>query len=90
MENVNKILKYFGLFHKLWTLLPQQSLLTNNKSYIRLERELEDIIYDQTLNESLSNRIEAVKYKFALAVTGAVQARARAGAEFFEKNYTRC
>ena len=32
-----------------------------------------DAIYDQPLNESLSNRIESIQYKVALAITGAIQ-----------------
>ena len=32
-----------------------------------------DVIYDQSLNESLSNRIEFALYKTALAITGAIQ-----------------
>ena len=31
------------------------------------------VIYDQPLNESLSNKIESVQYKAALAITGAIQ-----------------
>ena len=36
-----------------------------------------DVIYDQHLNESLSNRIESVQYKTALAITGAIQGSCR-------------
>ena len=68
MGKVYKFLQCFGLFHK--PLLPQQSLLTNNKSYIRVERAVEDIIYDQPLNESLSNRIDSVQQEVALEITG--------------------
>ena len=32
-----------------------------------------NIIYDQHLNESLSNRIKSVQYKTALAINGAIQ-----------------
>ena len=32
-----------------------------------------DVIHDQPLNESLSNRIESAQYKAALPVTGAIQ-----------------
>ena len=36
-----------------------------------------DVIYDQPLNESLSNKIESVQYKAALAITGAIQGSSR-------------
>ena len=36
-----------------------------------------DVIYDQHLNESLSNRIESVQHKTALAITGAIQGSCR-------------
>ena len=32
-----------------------------------------DVIYDQPLNESLSNRTESVQFKAALAITGPIQ-----------------
>ena len=32
-----------------------------------------NVIYDQPLNESLSNRIDTVYFKAALAITGAIQ-----------------
>ena len=35
------------------------------------------VIYDQPLNESLSNRIESVQYKTALAITGVIQESSR-------------
>ena len=35
--------------------------------------DYEILIYNQPLNESLSNRIESVQYKAALAITGAIQ-----------------
>ena len=57
--------------------LPRQSLLTIYKSFIRLHLDYGDVICDQLLNESLSNRIESVQYKAALAITGAIQGSSR-------------
>ena len=62
-------MKGVGLLRKLSTLLSRQSY----KSFIRPHLDYGDVIYDQPLNESLSNRIESVQYKAALAITGAIQ-----------------
>ena len=52
-------------------------LLTIYKSFIRVHLDYGDVIYDQPLNESLSNRIESVQYKAALAITGGIQRSSR-------------
>ena len=36
-----------------------------------------DIICDESLNESLSNTIESIQYRAALAITGAIQKSSR-------------
>ena len=76
-DKINKTLKGVGLLRKLSTLLPRQSLLTIYKSFIRPHLDYGEVIYDQPLNESLSNRIESVQYKAALAITGAIQGSSR-------------
>ena len=68
-NKTNKTLKGLGFLLKLSTLLPRQSLLTIYKSFIRTQLDYGDVIYDQPLNESLSNRIEFIQYKAALANT---------------------
>ena len=72
-NKTNKSLKGFGLLCKISTLLPRQSLLTIYKSFIRSNLNYGDVICDQPLNESLSNRIEFVQYKAASAMIGAIQ-----------------
>ena len=72
-DKINNTLKGVGLLRKLSTLLLWQSLLTICKSFIKPHLDYGDVIYDQPLNESLSNRIESVQYKAALAITGAIQ-----------------
>ena len=47
------------------------------KCFIRPHLDYGDVIYDQPLNESLSNRIESVQYKAALAITGVMQGSSR-------------
>ena len=76
-DKINKTLKDVGLLRKLNKRLPWQHLLTIYKSFIRPHLNYGDVIYDQPLNESLSNRIESVKYKAALAITGAIQGPSR-------------
>ena len=76
-DKINKILKGVGLLSKLSTILPRQSLLTIYKSFIRPNLDYGDVIYDQPLNESPSNRIESVQYKAALAITEAIQGSSR-------------
>ena len=47
--------------------------LTIYESFIRPHLDYGDFIYDQALNKSLSNTIESIQYKAALAITGAIQ-----------------
>ena len=72
-DKINKTLKGVGLLRKLSTVLPRQSLITIYKSFLRPHLDYGDVICNQPLNESLSNRIESVQYKAALAITGAIQ-----------------
>ena len=58
-------------------LLPRQSLLTIYKSLKKPHLVYDNVICDQPLNESLSNRIESVQYKAALAITKALQGPTR-------------
>ena len=45
-DKINKTIKSVGLFRKLSTLSPQQSLLTIYKSFIRPHLDYGDVIYD--------------------------------------------
>ena len=69
----NKILKGAGLLRNLSTLLPRQSLLIIYKSFTRPHLDYDGVTYDQPLQEYLSNRIESVQYKAALAIPGVIQ-----------------
>ena len=79
-DKINKTLKGVGLLRKLSTLLPRQSLLTIYKSFIRPYLDYGDVIYDQPLNESLSNRIESVRLHYLSL---------EPYKDHLEKNYTR-
>ena len=76
-DKTKKTLKCLVLLHKLSTLLPLQTLLTIYKYFIRRHLDYGDVIYDQLLNESLSNRIDSVQYKAASAIAKAIQGSSR-------------
>ena len=76
-DKINKTLKCVGLLRKLSMLLPRQKFLTIYKFFIIPHLDYGDVVYDQPLNESLSNRTDFVQYKAALAITGAIQGSSR-------------
>ena len=61
--------------------MPRKSLITIYKTFLKPLIDYGDIIYDQPQNESFCEKLESVQYKFALAITGAIQESSR------EKNY---
>ena len=54
-------------------LLPRSSLLTVYKSFLRTHLDYGNVIYDQSNNSRLSDKIETVQYKDALALTGTIR-----------------
>ena len=70
---VNKIIKTIGLFRKFQNFLPRNSLLTIQKSFIRPHLDHGDIIYDQSYNTSVHQKLESLQYNAALAITGAIR-----------------
>ena len=54
-------------------LLPHSTLLTICKSFVRPHLDYGDVIYDQPNNSRLSDKIESVQYKAALAITSAIR-----------------
>ena len=57
--------------------LPTKSLLTIYKSFVRQPLDYGDIIYDNSVNESLINKLEKLQYQACLAITGAIQGTSR-------------
>ena len=53
--------------------MPQKSLLTIFKAFLRPLIDYGDIIYDQPQNESFCEKLESVQCKATLAIIGAVQ-----------------
>ena len=77
-EKISKACKGIGIIRKLHYVLPRHSLLTIYKSFIRPHLDYGDIIYDQSNNQAFSsNKIEAVQYNAALAITGAIRSTSR-------------
>ena len=74
---ISKINKGIVVIKKLRYSLPRNSLITIYKVFLRPLIDYGDIIYDQPHNESFCEKTEAVQYKAALAITGAIQATSR-------------
>ena len=72
-EKISKACKGIGVIRKLHYVLPRHSLLTIYKSFIRSHLDYGDIIYDHANNQVFSNKLEAVQYNAALAITRAIQ-----------------
>ena len=70
---ISKVNKGISVLKKLRHTLPQKSLITIYKSFLRPLVDYGDIIYDQPNNESFCEKLESIQYKAALAITGAIQ-----------------
>ena len=57
--------------------LPRGALLRIYKSFVRSHLDYGDILHDKTNNESFTSRLERVKCKASLAITGAFQGISR-------------
>ena len=78
LTNVSsKISKTIGLLWKLQNILPRPALLTIYKRFISPHLDYGDIIYDQTDNLSLHQKLESIQYNAALALTGAIRGISR-------------
>ena len=70
---LNKVNKTIGLLRKFQLILPRHSLITIYKTFIRPHLDYGDVIYDRTFNKSFHQRLEAIQYNAAIAITGAVR-----------------
>ena len=68
--------KTIGLLRKLQTLLPRAPLITTYKSFIRPHLDYSDMIH-QSFNMSFQQKMEAIQYNAALAITGAIRGSSR-------------
>ena len=61
----------------------QKNIITSTKrsitykSFVRLNLDYRDIIFDKSNNESFKSRIECIQYIACIAITGAIQAKSR-------------
>ena len=69
--------KLIGTIKNLSFHLPRKSSLTIYKSFVRPHFDYDDIIYDNTENEALINKLEKVQYQACLPITGAFQSTSR-------------
>ena len=72
-EKISKPCKVIGVIRELHYVLARHSLLTIYKSFIRLCLDFGNIVFDQPNNWAFSNKLEAVQYNAALAITGAIR-----------------
>ena len=70
---ISKAEKGISVIKKLYNILQRNALLTIYKSFVRPHLDYGDIVYDQPTNQSFSNKIEAVQYNAALAITSAIK-----------------
>ena len=62
---------------KLSLFLSRKTLLTIDKSFVRLNLDYADIIYGKPFNESFKTKIEMIQYRAALVITGAIKGTSR-------------
>ena len=68
-----KIIKTLGPLRKFQQILPRSSLLPIYKTFIRSQLDYADIIYDQTYNSTLHDKLESIQYNACLVITGAIR-----------------
>ena len=64
--------KDIGVIKKIHNVLPRRALLPIYKFFIRPNLDYGDFIYDQPNNGSFCSKIESVRYKAVLAITGPI------------------
>ena len=62
IEKISKAMKGISVIKKLRKARPQHSIITIYKSFVRLDLDYCDRIYDQPNNESLNQKIERIQY----------------------------
>ena len=66
-----------SFLRKLPNRLLRTLLVTIYKFFVRLHLDFEDILYDQTFNNSFHEKFELIQYNAALAITGAIRSSSR-------------
>ena len=73
---ISKAQKGITVIKKLSNILPRNALLTIHE-FVWPHLDYDDFVYDQTNNQSVSNKTEAVQYNTALAITNAIKGTSR-------------
>ena len=76
-EKISKIQKRISVIKKLYNILPRNALLTMYKSFFRPYLDYSDIVYHQANNQSFSNKMKAVQYNLAFAITNTSKGTSR-------------
>ena len=61
------------MLRKLQNNLPRTPLVTIYKFFVRPHLDFEDILYDQTFNNSSREKLELIQYNAALALTATIR-----------------
>ena len=61
------------MLRKLQNNLSRTPLVTIYKFFVRPHLDFEDILYDQTFNNSFHEKLELIQYNAALAITGTIR-----------------
>ena len=77
IKKLKKCNKLIWLIKRLSVNLPRSALLSIYKSFIRPHLEYGNILYYKPDNENFQSKIEKVRYKACLAITGAIQGTSR-------------
>ena len=78
-KEIKKVTKGVNVIRKMNLLLSRSSLLTIYKSFVKPHLDNGDVIYDQSNNSCLSDKIETLQYNAALAITGAIRGKIISG-----------
>ena len=70
---LRKVNKTIGLLRKLQNIMPQASLFTTFKLFVRPYLDQGDIIIIQSNNNTIHQKMESVQYNAALAITGTIR-----------------
>ena len=66
-------MKGISIIRKLNKTLPQHSLITIYKSFVRPYLNYGDIFYDKPNKKSRNQKIKRIQYNAALAITGTIK-----------------
>ena len=72
-----KVNKTIGLLQKLQKTLPRPVLRTMHKYFVRPHLDYGEVIYDEAYNETFPKKLESIRYKARVAISGAIRGLSR-------------